>query len=219
MHIPDSILQLSPAVLVGGYAVTAATTAYALYRINREEDPRELIPRAALLTAAFFVASRISIPLPPVTVHLVLNGLLGVILGWYAAPSILIGLILQALIFQHGGVTTLGVNFVIMGVPSLLAFGVFQFVRARPQLPRGWLALWSFLAGGIGVLLSAAIFYVVVLSSNSLAVDPVAERNITIIFVLSHVPVAIIEGLLTVYLVTYLRRVRPEFLPYVGQSS
>jgi cobalt/nickel transport system permease protein len=126
MHIPDGILPLP--VTLGGYALAASVTWTCLYRINQREDPREDIPKAALLTAAFFLASLIHIPVPPASVHLVLNGLLGILLGPFAFPAIVIGLFFQAVMFGHGGLTTLGVNAIILGMPALAAAALFRML-------------------------------------------------------------------------------------------
>ncbi len=123
MHIPDGFLP--PSVAIAGYAVTGGVTWYSLCQINREKNSQEKIPKASLLTAAFFLASLIHIPVPPGSIHLVLNGLMGVVLGYYAFPAILIGLFFQAVMFQHGGLSTLGVNAAIMGIPALLAHYIF----------------------------------------------------------------------------------------------
>ncbi|MEM7017267.1 MAG: energy-coupling factor ABC transporter permease [Pseudomonadota bacterium] len=56
MHIPDGILP--PLVWGGATIATAATTAFALRKINQQEDPRAEVPKAALLTAAFFILNR-----------------------------------------------------------------------------------------------------------------------------------------------------------------
>ena len=75
MHIPDGILPMT--VSAAGFVVTGAATWYSLRKINQQEDPQASIPKAALLTSAFFVASWIHVPIPPTSVHLVLNGLAG----------------------------------------------------------------------------------------------------------------------------------------------
>jgi cobalt/nickel transport system permease protein len=124
VHIPDGILPAQ--VCAAGYAITGLATWYSLRQINRKPDPTAEIPKASLLTAAFFVASSIYIPIPPASVHLILNGLLGVVLGYFAFPAILIGLLFQALVIGHGGLTTLGVNAAMMGIPALLAYHIFQ---------------------------------------------------------------------------------------------
>ena len=93
MHIPDGILPLGISAV--GYATGGAATWYSLRKITQKKNSQASIPKASLLTAAFFVASWIHIPVPPASVHLVLNGLLGAVLGYYAFPAILIGLFFQ----------------------------------------------------------------------------------------------------------------------------
>jgi cobalt/nickel transport system permease protein len=149
MHIPDGILPVS--VCAAGYAVTGAVTWYSMRRINKMEDPQASIPKAALLASAFFVASWIHIPVPPVSVHLILNGLMGVMLGWFAFPAILIGLFFQAIMFNHGGLTTLGVNAAMMGLPALAGYGIFQLrYRFGGDTPAN-LTRFAFAGGALGV--------------------------------------------------------------------
>ena len=135
MHIPDGFIP--PSLCIAGYALTGGVTWYCLRKINRTTNPSQQIPKASLLTAAFFVASLIHIPLPPSSLHLVLNGMMGTILGYYAFPAILIGLFFQAVMFQHGGLSTLGVNAAMMGIPALLAYHLFQLknrINERKQI-------------------------------------------------------------------------------------
>jgi len=160
MHIPDGILPAS--VALSGYAAAGGMTWLSLNRIKAKfKNPRELIPRASLLTAAFFVASLIHIPVPPTSVHLILSGLMGVILGWFAFPAILVGLFFQAVMFQHGGLTTMGVNACLMGIPALLAGALFRTRRyfgADRRVVNGLLAfLGSFLAMMLGALAAALL--------------------------------------------------------------
>ncbi|MDE5111176.1 MAG: energy-coupling factor ABC transporter permease, partial [Trichodesmium sp. St7_bin2_1] len=80
MHISEGIL---PARLcISSYGLTSLITWYSLRKINRLPNPQASIPKASLLTATFFVASSIHIPMPIGSVHLVLNGLLGAVLGY-----------------------------------------------------------------------------------------------------------------------------------------
>ena len=120
MHISDGVL--SAPVVVSGWAVTLAFAGMTLRKMGGDE-----IPKTAVLTSVFFVASLIHIPLGPASVHLILNGLVGVVLGMNAYLSILLGLTLQALLFQHGGIVVIGVNAVIMGLPAIAAFWVYRF--------------------------------------------------------------------------------------------
>ncbi len=211
MHIPDGIVPV--AVAAGGYAVTAGVTWYSLRQIDKREDPRADVPKAALLTAAFFVASWIHIPVPPTSVHLVLNGLLGVILGWYAFPAILIGLIFQAIMFQHGGLTTLGINAAMMGLPALLAFGIFRLrLLVGPASNRKLSALFGFLGSAVATAFSVLIFYTLLIATLPGDINAAAERTAIAVTSFAHIPVLLIEGVLTAMLVLFLLRVKPMLL-------
>lgn len=210
MHVPDGFLP--GAVLAGGYAITGVMTAYSLHKINQQEDPRAEIPKAALLTAAFFIASAIRIPVPPVSIHLLLSGLMGVVLGWYAFPSVLVGLILQFLVFGHGGFTTLGVNAVIMGIPAVAGFFIFRMANRRPNAGPGWFATWGFIAATLAIVLAVVIFYTLIITTLPADIDSDLERQATIALSLAHLPLALVEGLFTALLVGYLRRVKPEMI-------
>ena len=211
MHIPDGILPIS--VNAGGYAATAAVTWYSIRKIKQKENPREGIPKASLLTAAFFVVSWIHIPVPPTSVHLVLNGLLGALLGYYAFPAILIGLFFQAVMFGHGGLTTLGVNAVIMGLPAILAYYIFRLRKLGSRESPKKDGAFGFLAGAVAIGVSVAIF-VGILVTNLPAdfISVTAERAAIYTLAIAHLPLLGIEGAITALLVVFLRRVRPGIL-------
>jgi len=208
MHISEGLL---PAPLwLGGYGLTALFTGYSLGRLQRlERDPRRQLPKAALLTAAFFVTSSIHLPFPPASLHLLLNGLMGVLLGALAYPAIVVGLFFQAVAFGHGGLTTLGINAAILGIPALLAGGIF---RAGRRLMGAGLS--AFLAGAAGVGLAALLFYGVVMAAlRSEGIPPTsAERLALAGLVAAHLPLAGVEGLFTRWVVLFLQRVRPELV-------
>ncbi|MEB3159982.1 MAG: cobalt transporter CbiM [Synechocystis sp.] len=212
MHIPDGLLPAQ--VVAGGYAVTGLATWYCLRQINRRGDAREQIPKASLLTAAFFVASSLYVPLPPVSVHLILNGLLGVILGYFALPAILIGLFFQALMIGHGGLTTLGVNGAMMGIPALLAYGVFQqHQRLGKVLPtRPALGICAFLGGSLGLALTVLIFIGLTLTTLPTGLDQTAEKQAIFVLALGHIPLMLLEGTVTALLVLFLQRAKPQLL-------
>jgi cobalt/nickel transport system permease protein len=210
MHIPDGVLPA--AVSVAGYATTGAATWYSLRKINQKENPQESIPKASLLTAAFFVASWIHIPVPPTSVHFVLNGLLGVVLGYYAFPAILIGLFFQAVMFQHGGLTTLGVNATMMGLPALLAYHLFKLRNVFGKENRVWTGVFGFLAGGGGLGLAALIALVLLITTIPAHLDVQTERVSIYALSLAHVPLMVIEGIFTALVVLFLQRVKPELL-------
>ncbi|MEA1959412.1 MAG: cobalt transporter CbiM [Chloroflexota bacterium] len=210
MHIPDGVLPAG--VCAAGYAASVPIAWYAMRKIRREGDPRENIPKAALLTAAFFVVSWIHIPIPPASVHLVLNGLLGAVLGYYAFPAILIGLFFQAVMFGHGGLTTLGVNAIIMGVPAIIAYHVFQLRNIGGGNSRLKTGAFGFTASFAAIGISTALFMAFLIPNIPADIDAETERAAIFTLALAHVPLMAIEGTFTALITVFLQRVRPKIL-------
>jgi len=211
VHIPDGILPV--AVSAAGYAATAGTTWYSLRKIESSGNPQENIPKTALLTAAFFVASWIHIPIPPTSVHLVLNGLLGVVLGYFAFPAILIGLFFQAVFFQHGGLTTLGINAAIIGIPALLAYSVFRLrVKLGLSNSRFWTGVFGFCGGALGIGISVLLAFSILTLAIPGNIDAGAEKAAITALFIAHIPLIFIEGIFTAMVVVFLMRVKPEMI-------
>jgi cobalt/nickel transport system permease protein len=122
VHIDNNVL--APAWEWGGLALAGLLIGIASWRLHEDD-----VPRIALLTAAFFVASSIHVKVPATSVHLVLNGLVGIMLGWRSALAIFVGLLLQAVLLGHGGYFAVGVNTCIMTAPALLAWLLFRLLH------------------------------------------------------------------------------------------
>jgi hypothetical protein len=118
MHISEGVL--SAPVLISGGVLAAVGTAIGLKKIDYDQ-----LARVGILSASFFVASLVHVPIGPSSVHLIMNGIVGLLLGWAAVPAILVALLLQAVFFQFGGITTLGVNTIIMALPAVLCSYLF----------------------------------------------------------------------------------------------
>ena len=128
MHISEGVL--SGSVLISGGMLAAVGTAVGLKKLEYDR-----IAHVSMLSASFFIASLIHVPVGPSNVHLILNGILGLMLGWAALPAILIALLLQAVLFQFGGITSLGVNTMIMAMPSVLCFYFFKsLILKKPAI-------------------------------------------------------------------------------------
>ena len=197
MHISEGVL--SGPVLISGGALAAVGTAIGLKKLDYDR-----IAQAGILSAAFFVASLIHVPIGPANAHLVLNGVVGLLLGWAAFPAILVALVLQAVLFQFGGITALGVNTIIMALPA-----VFCYFMCSPFLhKKSALALTAaFACGFLSVALSALILALALVFT---------EENffeVSAIVIAAHIPVMIIEGLVTAMCVAFLKKVQPSMLP------
>jgi cobalt/nickel transport system permease protein len=195
LHIQDGIIQ-SGVVLATGAVLAAAGTACGLARLEHEQ-----IPRVGLMAAVFFVASLLHVPLGPTSAHLVMIGLLGLLLGWAAFPAVLVGLILHALLFQYGGVTTLGINTFIMAAPAVLCgAAVRPLMRCRGVGP----GVAGFLAGAGAVMLAGLLTAGVLLWAGEEFL--VSAR----IVLAAHLPVMLVEGVICTFCTAYLMRVKPQ---------
>lgn len=208
MHISEGVLS-GPALAAG--AATAATgIAMGLNKLKHRN-----IPDVAVLTAAFFVASLIRVPAGPLptSIHLTLVGLMGISLGWAAFPAIFVALSLQALLFQFGGLTVLGVNTTVMALPAVVA-GFLLRPLIRTGRPPYVNVFGGFMAGIIGTTLAAALTALALLSTGE------SFREISEIIFAVDFFAAIIEGVVTAFMVIFIIKVRPElFLNLKGAEK
>jgi cobalt/nickel transport system permease protein len=164
IHISDGIL--SGPWVIGGFVLASALALVGSWRIQDEE-----IPRIALMTAAFFVASLIRVPVPPTSVHLFFNGLVGVVLGWRAALAIPIGLFLQAALMGHGGFTSLGINSCVMGIPALVSGQTFVLLQRVPWLRQSWFRAGLVITSSMTWLLSLVYGSVLLFARSESGID------------------------------------------------
>lgn len=163
------------------------------------------VPRVGVLASMFFVASLIHVPIPPASAHLVLNGLLGFLLGWAAFPAMAAALLLQAILFGFGGLTTLGANTLSMALPGVVCHYLFAR-RIRPTTSPGATFALGFAGGAAAVAMSCVLLSATLYLSGGEFVGVVGALAI------GHVPVVVIEGFVTAFAVMFLRKVRPELL-------
>lgn len=196
MHISDGILSMT--VIAAGAGLTVAGTYLGLKKLKYED-----IPGAAVMASAFFTASLIHVPAGPVSVHLILNGLVGLVVGYAAFPVILTALFLQVLFFGYGGYVSLGVNTFNMAFPAVLCFWGFSYlvnITRRREL----LFVFGFLCGFISVALSAILVFL------SLGFSGPGLKSVSFLVLTSHVPVMFIEGIITGCVAVFIKKVRPD---------
>ena len=201
MHISDGVLPT--AVTLGCYAASAVICTWSVKR-TRSED----LPIVAVMTAAVFVASLVHLPFGPTSVHLLIPGLVGALLGPSAFLAIALGLALQCLLFQFGGLTALGANLLMMGLPALLAGLVFYHFKGQTRTRRIWVGA---LCGGGATIFSATLL-ALLLATGGEDFYGVAKLALG-----AHIPVVLIESGVSAMVVSFLLKVKPEILdiPFV----
>jgi cobalt/nickel transport system permease protein len=198
VHIADGVLR--PDWWAGTWLLATALIVASLYRLNAQE-----LPRLAMATALFFVASSVHLPVGGVSVHLLLTGLVGVIAGWRSGLVVAAGLFLQSRLIGHGGLLSLGFNIVIMAVPAIIVGAIYSRLAVRFCNRHRWQTVFAFNAGCLGVALTVGLGFAGLRFGTASEIQPM-----TWTFVIAHVPIMAIEGLLSAAVLTYLSRVRPE---------
>ena len=199
MHISEGVL--APAVLAGGAILAAAGTCIGL----RKMDYSHLLT-TAILASAFFVGSLVHVPLGPGNVHLVLNGLMGLFLGWSVFPALLVALLLQAILFQFGGLAVLGVNVSSMALPALLCHFAFAPLIRNGNSTPVQRNIGAFCTGAFAVAGAACCTALALGLSNE---DFWLSAKLLL---LAHLPIMVIEGIIAALVVSFIYKIRPELL-------
>jgi cobalt/nickel transport system permease protein len=171
MHIPDGYLSPSTCAVLYGAAIPLWYAAFA--RVKRLLSTR-LVPLLAVASAFCFVIMMFNIPLPGGTTgHAVGVGAATVVLGpWASMLSLSTALLIQAVFFGDGGITTLGANCFNMAiVGSLIAHLVYRVVAGRTALTSSRRVVAGALAGYAAVNVSA------LLAACELGVQPLFFRD------------------------------------------
>lgn len=198
MHISEGIL--SGGVLITGWACTCAGVSIGL----RKTDTNKIV-RTALISSAFFLASLVNIKTGPSSTHLSLLAPTGLILGWSVFPAMFIALLLQAVLFHFGGLLVLGVNTFDMAMPALIVYILFAKI-IRSTKNNFTAGTFAFIAGVIAVMLGALFAGIFLGITDKNFIDAAK------ILLYAHIPLALVEGAVTVFIVLFFRKVSPEFL-------
>ena len=211
MHIPDG--YLSPPWIIGTYAVTVAYLVFAYRKIRGSYDVGKAIPLMTVFAAGIFVAQMLNWPIPGGTsLHFVGGALSAIILGPYLASYVMfIVLLVQALVFHDGGITTLGANVLNMGIIDVwVGYGLYILIikllsnRLGKSMPR---FIGAFLGGWAGITIAGTAAGVEIGLSPWF---PYGWQISVPVMATWHALLGIIEGLITAFVVQYLSTRHPE---------
>lgn len=185
MHISEGILN-TPILLTSSILIIGVV-AYMTKRLDIEN-----IGKVSAFSALFFVASFIHIPIGPTSIHLVLSGIIGAFLGFDAILAIFIALLFQGVFFGYGGITTLGINTIIISFPAVLGFYIYKKD----------FRLAGFFAGSIPIFISALLL------SLTLLLNGEEFENVAKLAFLANIPLVVLEGIITFFAIKFLERVK-----------
>lgn len=208
MHIPDGLL--SPPVWLSLNAASAAAIAGLARRAQRRTEESR-VPLLGVMGAFVFAAQMINFPLGVGTSGHLLGGvLLAITLGPAAAALVMTAiLVVQALIFQDGGVLALGANIFNMALAGVLA-GYLPFAL----LGGGRLRSPAIVVGGVLSVSVSAGLAMAELAVSGVAIPAAVLWVSAGLFLLN----GILEGLITLAVVGALERLDKSLLRAPGRG-
>lgn len=205
MHLPDGFL--SPPVWGMLDALAVATLGGCVLRLRRNL-PEETVPRMGMLGAFVFAAQMVNVPVAAGTSGHLLGGVLvASMVGPEAATLVMASVfVIQCLLFQDGGILALGANVVNMGLSGTI--GGYLVMRALLRMfPPKWRDAAIFAAAWFTVVGSSALVSVELALSDTVPLVPSLVAMVGV-----HSIIGLVEGGITVAVVRFVERVRPEAL-------
>jgi len=200
MHIPDGFLNLT--LIIAADGVILAILAQVMGRINRTLTPAR-IPLLGLSAAFVFTVQLLSFPVPGgISVHLSAAVLITVLLGPFSGLVVVsASMILQALLFQHGGILSLGVNIFNTGVVGCLGgYFIIKLWGKKRISGAGVAAFISIVVGAFFSALAVGYSGIIPLQTGIPAM------------VGSHIFAGLAEAFITVSVLVIIKKTRPDLL-------
>ena len=216
MHIPDGFLDITTATIT--YIIFIVFGYYAL-RKSRESLESEMISFVSILAAGIFAAQMLNWPIPGGTsLHFVGGALAGILLGpWLGFLTICLVVLVQALIFHDGGITTLGANALNMAIIAvLIGYSSYEFLTRNFGNRDSIRFLGAFIGGWLGITIAGAAVAIEIGYSPSF---PYGIAITIPVMVGWHAVLGIIEGLITALTIIYLSRRAPQLLSMEGGAK
>jgi cobalt/nickel transport system permease protein len=210
MHIPDG--YISPKVFVPFYLLFIPLFVKGIKKL-RQQLNEEVLPLLSSLTALSFIIMMFNIPIPGGTSgHALGAALIAIIFGpWAGFMAICLVLLLQALLFGDGGITTYAINAIAMGyVASFTGYYTYKLLKNRISDKLNY-----FISGWMSIVLASVVVAVVLGIEPSIAKS---ARGVPLYFpyglkitlpaiVGSHMLFfGVAEGIFTLFGVSYFKR-------------
>lgn len=208
LHIPDGFLNIPISLMT--WAVSIGLIAIALNQVQSAYQDR-LTPLMGVCAAFIFAAQMINFPIPGGTSgHLLGGTLAGILLGPWAGTLVMaVVFIVQAVVFQDGGLTVLGANIFNMGlIGTFCGYYLYRLIRF-------WVGRNSWRGMALGTVIAAWVSVVVaaLVAAVQIGLSETVPLLVALVAMLGwHVLIGIGEAAITVVAVSYVWRSRPDLL-------
>jgi len=210
MHMADALL--SPMVGATMWAGSMATIGYSSRKLKENID-NKTIPLMGVMGAFIFAAMMINFTIPGTgsSGHIGGGMILTVILGPYAAFLVLASvLMVQAFFFADGGLLALGCNIWNLGIyPCFIAYPLIY----KPIAGNGTNAKRIYIAAIVSVIIALQLgAFSVVLETLLSGRSELPFNTFVLLMQPIHLAIALVEGIVTAGIISYVKNIRPELL-------
>ncbi|MDJ0844267.1 cobalt transporter CbiM [Crocosphaera sp.] len=208
LHIPDGFLN--PGVSLFCWVITIVLIAVSLQKVQKDYQERT-VPLMGVCAAFIFAAQMINFPIPGGTSgHLVGGTLAAIILGpWAGTLVVTVVFIVQAVLFQDGGLTVLGANILNMGLIGTFC-GYYLYKAIRLSLGRN---SWKSMTTATVVAAWCSVVIAAIATALQLALSGTVPLMVSMIAMVSwHIFIGVGEAIITVIAVGFVWRSRPDLI-------
>ena len=210
MHIPDGFLDMNIALVY--YVLSAIVIGICIYKIKKDGIDEKRVPIAGLVAAGIFAAQMLNWPiLGGTSAHFVGGAVAAIILGPFLGCIAMVSVVsIQALVFGDGGITALGTNIFSMAIVDVfVAYLIYKFLSKKNT------KIAAFVAGWIGITLGAINTGIATGLSSTFQYSISTTVPVMGIW---HGALGIIEGLITVAIISYIEKNRGDIL-YISDMA
>jgi cobalt/nickel transport system permease protein len=202
MHIPDGLIPLDQSMIY--LAISLIILAISFYYYSKKADMSKRLVLTGILTAITVVATSLTIPSPMgIPMHFFIIPLVVLILGPFNASLVsFLALLVQAFILGMGGVTTLGVNVLDMGIIlSFVVYGVYKvFINVNVRLA-------IFISTVAGILAATVTQIAVLTIANTTSLEVLLASLLPY-----YLMVGVIEGIINIVILEFISRTNNSIL-------
>ena len=202
LHIPDGIIPLWQSLIY--WIITIITLVLYFYKLSKSENKDKKLIDTAVLTAATVAVSSLSIPSPfGIPIHFFVIPLATILLGPLSGVVVaFICFLVQFLFLGVGGITSLGVNTVTMGI--VMSFSTYLFYKFTAELDDKL----SIFSGTFMGIIMATIAQVLIFMAAGVATLEMLMATLIPFYLF----VAVIEGIANVFVILTISKIKPELL-------
>jgi len=206
MHIPDGFIDLKTAVSTA--VVSAGVLAAAIYKV-KSYFKAKVIALMGVMSALIFALQMINFPIIGGTSgHLLGGALAAIVLGPNAGAIVIaVVLIVQAFIFMDGGVAALGANIFNMAIVGVYGSYLIYWLISRISKKRTIFLISVAVASWLSVVIVSFFAALELGISGTYAMGITLKAMVGV-----HSIIGIGEAIITVAVIAFINKVRPDLI-------